>query len=86
MRDKSGEFTVKFAYGLLRRRQVQEWTRNVWIKGLPLKISFFLWRVWKRRIATDDNLKRMKIQVVSRCYCCEDKEMETMSHLTLTAS
>ncbi|KAK4736469.1 hypothetical protein R3W88_000166 [Solanum pinnatisectum] len=33
---------------------------------------------------TDDNLKRMRVQVASKCYCCEKGEIETMSHLLLT--
>lgn len=53
---------------------------------MPLKIAFFLWRMWKGRIATDDNLKRMKIHVVSRCFCCDKKEMEIGEHLFLIAS
>jgi len=28
----------------------------------------------------------MKIQVVSRCWCCDEKKEETMSHIFLTAS
>lgn len=86
MGDKSSLFIVKSTYELLRRRRQElHWPRNVWIKVLHLKISFFLWRAWKKRITTHDNWKRMKSQIVSRCYYCEDKEMETMSHLFLTA-
>lgn len=44
-----------------------------------------MWRAWKRRIATDDNLKRMKMYVVSRCWCCDMRKEETMEHLFLTA-
>lgn len=81
-----GNFTVKSAYNVLRgRKQNKEWVRSVLCNGLPIKIVFFLWKVWKGRIATDDKLKMMKIQVVSRCYCCDVKEMETIEHLFLTA-
>ncbi|XP_059289519.1 uncharacterized protein LOC132043051 [Lycium ferocissimum] len=52
---------------------------------LLAETSFFLWRLWKERIATDDNLKRMHISLVSRCWCCEDHRQETMSHLFLTS-
>ncbi|KAK4721618.1 hypothetical protein R3W88_011851 [Solanum pinnatisectum] len=84
--DNKGRFTVKSAFNNVRRRRMeQEWVQEIWIKGLPFKIDFFHWRVWKRRIATDDNLKRMRLQVVSKCYCCEHGEMETMTHLLLTA-
>ncbi|WMV24639.1 hypothetical protein MTR67_018024 [Solanum verrucosum] len=82
-----GEFTVKSAFHNLRGKKAEnEWSNYMWVNGLPYKISFFLWRVWGKRIATDDNLKRMRMQVVSKCYCCERGEMETMSHLLLTAT
>lgn len=54
----------------------------IWANGLPLNLIFFLQRVWKRRIPTDDNLKRMKIHMVSRCWCCQTREEETMSHFS----
>lgn len=58
---------------------------RVWDKGLLFKIDFFLWRVWKGWIVTSDNLKRMKINIIFRCWCCEIKQMETMAHLFLTS-
>ncbi|XP_075092125.1 uncharacterized protein LOC142172415 [Nicotiana tabacum] len=30
----------------------------MWIKGLPFKISFFLWRLWRQKIAADDMWRR----------------------------
>lgn len=38
-----------------------------------------------RTIPTNDNLKRLGIELVSRCWCCEDKKEKTMSHILLTA-
>lgn len=86
MANTQGRFHVKTAWDMMRRKQ--EPRRDfelIWHKGLPFKLNFFIWRVWKRRIATDDNLKKMKINIVSRCWCCGWKEEETMSHLFLTA-
>uniref|UniRef100_M1AL57 RNase H family protein n=1 Tax=Solanum tuberosum TaxID=4113 RepID=M1AL57_SOLTU len=81
-----GSFSVKSAFNILRNKRAEfEWSTRMWSKGLPFKIAFFLWRVWRRRIPTYDNLKRMKMQMVSKCYCCENGELETMSHLLLTA-
>jgi len=81
----NGTFTVKSTFHMVRcKKAEEEWRKFMWVKGLPIKISFFLWRVWRRIIATDDNLKRRRMQVVSKCYCCETGEMETMSHLLLT--
>ncbi|KAH0636380.1 hypothetical protein KY290_036818 [Solanum tuberosum] len=87
MGSTQGDFTVKSAWQIVRKKK--EITTDfdfIWNKGLPFKVNFFLWRVWKRRVPTDDNLKRMKLQLVSRCWCCEKKKEETMTHLFLTAS
>ncbi|KAH0661911.1 hypothetical protein KY284_026842 [Solanum tuberosum] len=86
MGNSHGEFTVKSTFQVLRRkREEQEWMNYIWIKGLPFKISFFLWRVWRKRIPTDDVLKKMKVNMVSKCYCCDVGEEETIHHLFLTA-
>ncbi|WMV31014.1 hypothetical protein MTR67_024399 [Solanum verrucosum] len=86
MGNSIGVFSAKSAYHLLRnKRDTIDWMSCIWIKGLPFKFSFFLWRVWKKRIATDDNLRRIRIHIVSKCYCCEKGELETMTHLLLTA-
>ncbi|KAK6780202.1 hypothetical protein RDI58_022386 [Solanum bulbocastanum] len=85
MGNSKGVFTAKSTYHSMRRSMNElEWMNQLWLKGLPFKIAFFLWRVWKKRIATDDNLKRMRMQIASKCYCCENGEMETMTHLFLT--
>ncbi|KAK4727570.1 hypothetical protein R3W88_032487 [Solanum pinnatisectum] len=62
MANAQGRFTVKSAWQIMRNKQ--ETRRDcelLWNKELPFKINFFLWKVWKRRIATDDNLKKMRI-------------------------
>lgn len=53
----------------------------IWVKDVPFKICFFQWRVWKRIVATDDNIKRMRICLALRCYCCEAGGEETIEHL-----
>lgn len=68
----------------MQKKEKREEYKMLWAKRLPFKINFFLWRAWKRRIATDDNLKRMKINNLSICWCYEVKEEETMNHLYLT--
>jgi len=86
MGNTQGNFTVKSAWELLRQRREKKAENNkIWAKGVPFKVIFFLWKDWRRKIATDDNLKRMKINIVSRCWCCEEKTEETMAHLFLTA-
>lgn len=43
MANSDGSFIVKSAYNLLRTKKGEvEWAKNVWIKGLPSKIAFYL--------------------------------------------
>ncbi|WMV51732.1 hypothetical protein MTR67_045117 [Solanum verrucosum] len=84
--NKSGVFSSKSAYQIIRpRRNKIECSQFIWVTGLPFKIAFFLWRVLKGRVPTDDNLKRCRIPIVSKCYCYEEGCEETMNHLFLTA-
>ncbi|KAK4717904.1 hypothetical protein R3W88_016242 [Solanum pinnatisectum] len=69
MGSHSGLFSVRSAWELMRRKKEKvDKYELMWGKGLPFKINFFLWRAWKGRIATDDYLKRMRINIVSRCW------------------
>ena len=84
--NSQGEFTVKSTFQVFRRkREEQKWMSYIWIMGLPFKISFFLWRVWRKRIPTDDVRKKMKVKMVSNCYCYDVREEETIHHIFLTA-
>ncbi|KAK6792023.1 hypothetical protein RDI58_011104 [Solanum bulbocastanum] len=85
MGSTSGELTIKSAFDMLRCKREEEWRANMQGKQIPFKLSFLLWRIWKGRIATEENLKRMGVTIASRCYCCEEFEEETTQHLFLTA-
>ncbi|XP_060190872.1 uncharacterized protein LOC132620196 [Lycium barbarum] len=76
--DTGGKFTVKTAFNLVRQREEPSILyRKFWIKGLPVKISFFSWILWKAKVPLDDVVKKWGIQFPSRCYCYENPEMET---------
>lgn len=68
-----------------RRKQKGKTANRFEISTCLLKYAFFLRRAWKGRIATDDNLIRMIINIISRCWCCEEYNYETMKHLFLIA-
>ncbi|KAH0776333.1 hypothetical protein KY290_007744 [Solanum tuberosum] len=86
MGNTQGDFTVKSAWQQMRKKKEERMDYDMLLnKGVPFKVDFFLWKVWKKRIPTDDNLKRMSIPIVSRCWCCVNKVEETMTHLFLTA-
>ncbi|XP_019256289.1 PREDICTED: uncharacterized protein LOC109234676 [Nicotiana attenuata] len=57
----------------------------IWIKGLPFKISFFLWRLWRKKIATDDIWRRQGQMVMSRCWCCQQPQEESIEHILITS-
>lgn len=86
MGNSNGLFSMRSSWDMLRTRHCQnDIDKCLWVKGLPFKINFFFWKARKGRIATDDNLRRMRINIVSRCWCCEGHAQETMSHLFFTA-
>jgi len=46
MLTSNGKFTIKSAWEALRRRSSdQEEMKFIWQKGIPFKISFFMWRL-----------------------------------------
>ncbi|XP_060210297.1 uncharacterized protein LOC132637182 [Lycium barbarum] len=82
--DSRGKFTVGFAFQLLKQRKdPSNLYKQMWIKGLPIKISFFIWRFWKFKLPLDDKLKKWGHQFPSRCYCCQHPEVEDTSHVFL---
>lgn len=72
MGSTNGQFTIRSVQDIIRYKNEQRRDYEfIWHKGLHFKYNFFLWMVWMRRIHTDNNLKRMRIQLVSRCWYCE---------------
>ncbi|XP_070024861.1 uncharacterized protein [Nicotiana sylvestris] len=59
MLETRGYFSIKSAWEYTRRRDEPRIAyRKIWVKGLPFKISFFMWKVWKAKLPLDDFLKR----------------------------
>ncbi|XP_060195138.1 uncharacterized protein LOC132624361 [Lycium barbarum] len=79
-----GKFTMGTTFNLLRRRMdTNELYKRIWIKGLPVKISLFLWRLWKAKIPLDEIVKKWGFQFHSRCFYCDEPKEETITHLFL---
>ncbi|XP_059311946.1 putative ribonuclease H protein At1g65750 [Lycium ferocissimum] len=54
MMTSSGKFTVGSTWELLRQRAKETVPfHNMWIKVVPFKIFFFLWRLWKFKVPID---------------------------------
>ncbi|XP_060216354.1 uncharacterized protein LOC132643852 [Lycium barbarum] len=84
--DSRGIFTVSSAYQVMRqRREVNKVYEYIWIKGLPTKICFFMWRMWKSKLPLDETLKKWGFQFASRCNCYEIPKEETISHVFLNS-
>lgn len=50
-RNSTGRFSAKSAWDLLRhRKEKDENMKAIWVKGLPFKTCFLIWRVWKGMI------------------------------------
>ncbi|XP_070022972.1 uncharacterized protein [Nicotiana sylvestris] len=53
----------------------------IWVKGLPFKIAFFMWKVWKAKLPLDDFLKRVGYCMPSKYWCCVQNDEESLQHL-----
>ena len=77
----NGEFTISFAWELVRRRNnISSAMKVDWNSMVPLKISFFGWRVLSNFLPLDYSLQRRGLPFVSRCLCCSSA-IATVQHL-----
>nr|XP_009795000.1 PREDICTED: uncharacterized protein LOC104241764 [Nicotiana sylvestris] len=77
-----GQFTVKSAWEYLRRRKDPATTHEkIWVKGLPFKISFFMWKLWKGTLPLDDVIRRMRYYMPSKYWWCVMPKEEILSHV-----
>lgn len=66
----SGKLTVNSSRDLLMHRApVLRPFMTMWVKGVPFKMPFFLWRIWKFKLPLDCVIGRMVYMVISRCWC-----------------
>ncbi|XP_070002841.1 uncharacterized protein LOC142165887 [Nicotiana tabacum] len=82
MLETRGYFSVKSAWDYTRRREEPlKAYRMIWVKGLPFKIAFFMWKVWKTKLPLDDFLKKVGYCMPSKCWCCVHPAEESFQHL-----
>jgi hypothetical protein len=78
-----GLFEVKSYYrALLPCGSLSFPWKSVWRSKAPTREAFFVWMVVHSKILTLDNLGRMGMVVVNRCWLCET-EGESVDHLLL---
>ncbi|KAH0777413.1 hypothetical protein KY290_008824 [Solanum tuberosum] len=84
MLDSGGSFTVKTSWQYIRHKEepnkIYKW---IWTKGVPFKVAFMMWRLWKFKIPVDDRLRRWGLEGPSKCWCCERPDQETLTHVFL---
>ncbi|XP_059315569.1 uncharacterized protein LOC132066235 [Lycium ferocissimum] len=80
--NNDGNFSIASAFKQLRqKRDIMTQSKEIWSKGLPFKISFFMWRLIKKNLPFDDTLTRFGIQPDTRCTCCRVDKQETLNHV-----
>ncbi|XP_019152199.1 PREDICTED: uncharacterized protein LOC109149028 [Ipomoea nil] len=57
------------------------WSKKIWCKGVPWKMAFLSWRVFKRKLPVNDVLRTMGYQTVSKCTCCINPGCDTLQHI-----
>lgn len=86
MPTSTGKFTVTSAWKILRHGVPTNHEYNqLWTKGLPFKISVFLWRLCKGKILTDDLWRRWGYMIVSKCRCCSQPHEDSFQNLFLNS-
>nr|XP_027062972.1 uncharacterized protein LOC113689393 [Coffea arabica] len=77
----SGTFTVASAWEQVRcKRNLSMVHSLVWSSVVPLKVSFFTWRLLHKWVPLDHALQRKVVVLASR-YCCCGNAVETRNHL-----
>ncbi|XP_026378643.1 uncharacterized protein LOC113273089 [Papaver somniferum] len=74
-------FTVSSSVEIIRQKIPSlHWTKKVWHKSVHLSISSNAWKLARNVCAIDDNMKKKKFNMVSRCIFCK-KEEETRDRI-----
>lgn len=61
----------------------RRWASLISHTSLPLKISIFLWKLFRHALPVDTRIQSRGINMASRCQCCEDTQEESIPHLFL---
>ncbi|KAH0664941.1 hypothetical protein KY285_026147 [Solanum tuberosum] len=84
MLDAKGVFSVKTTWQYIRHEngdnKIYKW---IWTKGVPFKMAFLMWRLWKFKIPIDNRVRRWGVQGPSKCWCCDRPNQETLAHVFL---
>ncbi|OIT30012.1 hypothetical protein A4A49_59154, partial [Nicotiana attenuata] len=77
-----GNFTCASAFHLLRqKKEPTPMMSKVWIKELPFKISFNIWRTIYKKLSFADTLQRLYVALLPTCVCCRAPKIESLNHV-----
>ncbi|GKV16991.1 hypothetical protein SLEP1_g27551 [Rubroshorea leprosula] len=84
--DSEGRYGVKNAYDFLAPTECvldEHWSKLIWCKLVPSKVSFFGWRLCLDRLPTKWNIRKRGVPLQEeelKCVLCKDK-VEEINHL-----
>lgn len=82
---QNGEFsTTSFWDNQRQRHPIDRWSIFYWNKFIQPRVGAFLWRLSRNAIPVDARLISMGFKMASRCTCCVNPKVETLSHLFLS--
>lgn len=80
------KFSCKSAWNCIRTYQNTSLVNKmIWHKKSLFKISFFLWRLFRHKIAVDTNMRMFGIPLPSMSSCCTNNKQEDEEHLFLNS-
>lgn len=80
--EPNGKFACKSASRMLRNAKPSTLTAySIWHPKIPFKVAFFMMKLMRGRIATDDKVRKFKVHGPSACNCCKTHHEENIQHL-----
>lgn len=87
MLHSTGKFSVRSAWEYIRQKGIISKTlRSIWLKGVPFKISFLIWGLWKKRLPIGEVISNWGAIDNMNCYCCEGDVVESYEYLFMECS
>ncbi|XP_027156245.1 uncharacterized protein LOC113757028 [Coffea eugenioides] len=78
----SGKFSLQSAFGDVRQTRHKSMAFTyIWHPQIPWKVSFFMLRLFLRRLPLPDRLGKLGFQLPSKCFCCSSASVESIEHL-----
>lgn len=80
-----GIFALDSAWNLVRHRGLHYMIgKYAWHPHVPIKISFFIWRIIRNVVPTDYAIQKKGVPIISKCVCCNNNPfIEYTTHLLL---